>query len=346
MFEILKFVVATALAIVAISVAITVAYRNRTIIKPALELSFRVFDDAYPSVPKKHKNNRPVAIFFHGKDGVNISGMIVPIKIKNRTSRKIGEVTVELTYPVAFFAANYEHIENLSVIADRFGEKDKADVEGQKKILAMRDAAELGGVARVRYNLGSVRSGDALSFGEFLKIPVGDEAFYDVRYENSAFKNVLGILKEKKEISALCHMTVSVFSDVTRRLDDQIDLVVCSDPLTESEQSAAKVYSDAYWLGKHPAGRRYFRPHLLMFERLRAPLIRPSWFDIIAVGMEARVSPERDGNVIVASRGDPFKSNYGVGWADMPGFDVRALPAEVDDVDRALRSIGFFRPPG
>ncbi len=320
--------------------ALILAVRNRTIVRPRFAFSFRAFERAYPKLPRRFRKKRPEALFISRPKGTFESDLQVPIGIHTTSNRRIEGIALDLTYPVEFFLSNQELMKRTEKVIERFGEGANLDREGAEKFLKTRDATILGPSVRVRYDIGTLRPGEGFGFFEPFLLPPREKAFPVGFYGGTAFANVLDRMGSADILRAAFHLSASVLTDLAPRQDWGIDIVLCTDGRDDEAMDAERAYVNAYWFGAQPKGR-IFRQKWFNLLRLKQPLIREVPVDLIKLERSVRVSEEKDGVITVATSPNPLESQYGVASLYLPGYDPRKLSDAVTTVEQGLLSIGY-----
>ncbi|HEX8512367.1 MAG TPA: hypothetical protein VF688_04600, partial [Allosphingosinicella sp.] len=155
------------------------AVRNRTLFRPKLDVAFSTpFQFENPKVESPHPL---VAIFIFNPPDQVASDLRLPILVRNVSKRKVSDIVIELTYPAQFAFTNTEIIGRYQRYLELFGDSPDS-LEEIKAFLEKRQGNRFGNLYRFRYDMGTLRPGDSLSFEEMLKLPMREKAFRDGRY--------------------------------------------------------------------------------------------------------------------------------------------------------------------
>lgn len=316
------------------------AVRNRTLFSPRLEVTFST-----PFQFEKPKEDLPyplVATFIFNPPNQIPADMLVPVLIKNVSKRKISDVVIELTYPAQFAITNTEIISRYERSMEIFGDA-RGDLEEIKEFLDKRKGNRFGKLYRFRYEVGTLRPGDSMSFEEPMKMPPRQEAFEDPRYGRKLFGRVLRDLQARPEFLAVCRVEMSVLSEMNQPIRSQLNVVSARAALDDGADAVVRSYNDALWLGGYHPGAKYRRSSLQWPWRRKPKLFYSAVADFVLPKVLSRTSPVRDGNVTLASSVDHWKSIYGTALLQPPGFDLYELDGSIETADEAFRAIGFIR---
>lgn len=330
-------------ALLGLLLALTVAVRNRSIFRPALHFAFRYPVRIPRSVPRKFAKSPPAAILFlNDQHQFDSREVCIPLTIANRSARRISEVVVELTYPLAFAVDNSRFTSRLDQYIAAFPEAEMA-TRSQRQWLEMRRIAAIDDLVHVRFEVGTLRPGESASLYEVMRFPTRARAFNDPRYELKMLGSIARELAQIPEVDGFCRITATVLSDLNHPSGQDVDVMLATTQVTEVETRVVRPFRNAYWLGSSPVGNRYFRPWVPESWKWLPPMRLAQLVEVIAPKPVSRVSADRDGEVVLAVEADLFKGNFGYVPVMMPGYDVKNLPASMVDMDDALRTIGFTR---
>ncbi len=332
--------VPAAVGLGAFTLAAIVAVRTRSLFRPKLKFQFKLDHQFSKPVPRKARKDPVALVLVSDNPNTPLTETRFPFVVKNNSRRRIGEVSVELAYPTAYFISNQAH-EELARDALRTFPKHKETIDLILEQLSHRTARKMGDMVYVTYQIGSLRPGEQRAFHETIRVPVRDEAFSDPRFESKLFGKILRLIGDAPAIRGVCHVRGWVLSDLNLPIKGHIDVVVGHSDLEHIQENILQPYQRAHWLNDPSPKAFYFKPLLPIPQYWqRFKIDRP--VDIVFVKMVYDTAKIYKDHILVGWD-DLLNSVHAVSWIRLPGYPYYEFPRGVRSVDDALMMIGFGR---
>lgn len=325
------------LAAFSLSVAVVIGIRSRNIFAPKLRLSLGYAEN----VPKPKKFSPRINIIAMSSSAGAEFNCFFHVHVKNESKRKISDVIVELNYPEEFCLRTSDILKSVQEFrGSGIQPRDIDDGDRVADLMGRREQMNFGGMCRSRYDFGTLRPGESISFFEPIRIGGSKREIKFV--SNTIFERIRELLTVDRRIQAAFRVSASVLCDLSPPSRKAIDVIVATAVREDLESLLKDAVCKAYWLNDMPGGRTYFRPSTIFFEKF-IPKITDKWsvvINLLPVNFKSKAS---DGQVAVAAYHDAEDEEIVSAEMIMPGFDIYNRRYDGLSTDMLAKTIGYIR---
>lgn len=263
----------------------------------------------------------------------------LPVQVANPSRRKLSDVTLIFQYPRAFALGERRAREMVDSFLEVFPDYTD-EMAGTYRFLSSRTVDLDRELATVTYKIGTLLPGDQMLIPEMIEFADRAKCFEDGRFSHTAFGDALKLLSLQPSIRGLCHVWITLHSDLTQPIRTRIDVVSACGAIEDEFQEPIRAYRDAYWLGQPPSGT-YYGPRMPFPRGYRAAFATWSPAEFMIPEPDTWVR-QKDSQMVVTEMANEDASDVGTTLIYKPGFDVFTLPKGIS-TEQALLSIGYMK---